>query len=492
MTDNPLEIGRMVIVQPEPPAALADAKLDVGVLAWHGPWPRLTVIAKTALSYKCASDAPPLARGMAEVARFAEEPPALSLEELSPFPEADRRELYYPSDFVPRKGAVDMLVVGHAHAAMPSSRIDGQIALGNWSRAFAVETDQPTRAIPLVARHLRPALDSSREPMGPQASAPFDAAREHEPEDDFGRYNSAAPRHRVERLAPDAQLRLVGLSAASDERIVQLPGLVARARVESAWQEACPLDLVCDTLWVDTDFELIVLVWRGDCALLGEPSGVARVVVALERQGEERDWDERLRYCQRGRVHYAVRADDLAPGAPPIPRKDLDLQIARYQTWGSPAPEPRLSLDRYATISAELCEWPDRRAETLERHDLDEDRWTVEERGWLEKIAAHAQNGDARLANEHSEQFMAAQDALGAPEELKRGVGDYAFLLIEIENNLDLPTVLREQGLTLPAWLRLDRRFTKARSNDGAVDAEIEQACEQQRAARAERVEPGP
>jgi len=38
MTDDALEIGRMVIVQPEPPAALADAKLDVGVLAWRAPF----------------------------------------------------------------------------------------------------------------------------------------------------------------------------------------------------------------------------------------------------------------------------------------------------------------------------------------------------------------------------------------------------------------------------------------------------------------------
>jgi hypothetical protein len=105
-------------------------------------------------------------------------------------------------------------------------------------------------------------------------------------------------------------------------------------------------------------------------------------------------------------------------------------------------------------------------------------------------MSIQAQSGDALLAAEYGDKLMAAQDALATPEELERTARDYAYVLIEIENNYDVPTVLREQGMTLPAWLRLDRRFTKARATDAALDGEIEQACAEWRAARAERAEP--
>jgi hypothetical protein len=489
MDYDPLLIGRVVIVQPEPPAELAGARLEVGLLAWRGPFPRVSLILKSTLRYARDPDAAPPPPDTVELARLDPDPMPLSLEQPSIQPDADPDEVYYPCDFVPRKSGVDILVVGNAYASEATQSIEGQIAVGGWGRFFAVEGDEPARAQPLYTNNLQPAGDSFGEPMGPMHQPAFEPDRTHDEQFDFRGYNSAAPRNRAQIVPPDARIRLVGLSAAAPERIVQLPGYVVRARAESGAFGDKELELVCDTVWIDTELERIVLVWRGDFELTNEVRELARFVVALEPKDHERTWPERLRYCQRGLVHYAVREADLAPGAEPIPVHDWTLQAARYQTWGSPAPEPVLPLDSYALIAAELSEWPDKRKETLERHDLTEDRWTVEERGWLEKMAARAQEGDARLAGAYSDKFMAAQDSLARPEELERTARDYAFILVELENNIDLQTVLHEQGLTLSAWLRLDRRFTKARAKDASVNDEIDHSIEEHRAARAKHTE---
>ena len=82
---------------------------------------------------------------------------------------------------------------------------------------------------------------------------------------------------------------------------------------------------------------------------------LARVIVSLEEKGKERTPERRLADTQRGKVFFAWSEEDAMKGEPP-PTDDPRLESARYGTWASTAPEPRLELDRYALISAELAQ----------------------------------------------------------------------------------------------------------------------------------------
>ena len=52
MTNVALSVGRLVVVQPEPPEGLESSRLEIGVIAWNNPTHALTVIAKTTLDYR--------------------------------------------------------------------------------------------------------------------------------------------------------------------------------------------------------------------------------------------------------------------------------------------------------------------------------------------------------------------------------------------------------------------------------------------------------
>ena len=109
-TEATVNPPRIVVVQPGRPAGYPYAWLSIGVQRWLAPEPRLTILAKSAFNY-----APVGRDGDArQVPRLVGRPPDLSLGEDSIH---SREELYYPNDFVPRKGAVDLLL-SHLQAAL--------------------------------------------------------------------------------------------------------------------------------------------------------------------------------------------------------------------------------------------------------------------------------------------------------------------------------------------------------------------------------------
>lgn len=144
----------------------------------------------------------------------------------------------------------------------------------------------------------------------------------------------------------------------------------------------------------------------------------------------------------------------------------------RYATWDE-APSPTLPLERYASISAELQEKRAPRAEVLRRHDLDEESFTREEWAWLDAMANDAMRGDATVAGRYGELFLAAQDALASPEERAIPIETYAAIRVAMENGEDPARVLALRSMTLPVWMRLDRRMSAAASADPAVRDQI-------------------
>ncbi len=482
------------IIVASPPLGVGEAAdhLPVGIVRFSGPNPALGVVVKATFSF--AEDAP---EGGEVVARLAERQLPLHVNRLRKGASGEE-ELSQATDFIPFKPLADLLVVGHAYGApRPSSvGVDGNPTTvvevsfeieGEVSRAVDVVSAGWAERIPLRPPHLRNASDQalSAPPVGPIATDHLLSPRPwHPPEFDYQVYNAATPEQRLPEIPCDARILLSGLSPRGPRRRVVLPGLAPRVLCElEGYETLAELELFCDTMVIDTDRELVTLLWRGEVPVSSQAAHeVELLIVALLPRDEPDAIDDALRELPRGRFFYARSAADFEPGAPPVPEVSTQLTMARYATWGSTlGPKPTIALERYAQISAELGEQREPRADTLARHDFDEDRWTLEERGWVEAIAGGGVEGEGSLAEEYGKLFVAAQERLADPAELRRTIADFARITVRMERR-DPGKVLAEEKLSLSVWMRLDRRIGAAADRDEALAAELTRLLEEERA----------
>lgn len=95
-------------------------------------------------------------------------------------------------------------------------------------------------------------------------------------------YFQAAPRdQQLEAFSTDAQIVLENLHPKADRFVTRLAGHRARAVVEP---ELVEVEMVCDTVVIDTDRLLVTLTWRGSFWATDCPRA-SRVVLALETIG---------------------------------------------------------------------------------------------------------------------------------------------------------------------------------------------------------------
>ena len=111
---------------------------------------------------------------------------------------------------------------------------------------------------------------------------------------------------------------------------------------------------------------------------------------------------------------------------PPIDPEDPRIDVARLESMGSVAPEPRLPLSRFARISAELAEDRKERHAVLARHGIVERTWELEERAWLERMAVESLREGPTTAAVYGQLFTQHQDTLGSEAEARISVEDYA------------------------------------------------------------------
>jgi hypothetical protein len=445
---------RVVVAQPPPADPDLKTVLAVGAVRRGG---QLSVVVKMTFVYAGS--------GSPVVARPAIDPEPLSLDAPSRHAQASPRELFYASDFVPEKPRPSVLLVGHAYAARPVPRIEaGVSAAGVALRFAAVAGKKPAARVPLDAAHLV-AQGGESAPVGPLASSEHDAGDPDDDDDERGEgsgFQSAARAQQGRPIRADEAIELTGLSREEQSLVVELPGLAPRVFTEDG-----PVELRADTLWIDTDRERLVVVWRGRL-----PAGTRRIVASLERDRAPRSIEAIRRELPRGSVGRAIEEEDLRPDAPaPSPE---ELLMARYESWGQEAAEPSIPLEVYAATSAELAEAREPRGDVLQRRRLDEGAWALEERAWLEKMARGANKGDGTLAVRYGELFMAAQDRLAGPGEAARTLADYAAIRAAMERAGDPSPILQQRSMSLSAWMRLDRRFTAEAAADPAVQAELD------------------
>lgn len=457
------------------PRMEGEARLSVGVLPWrHAAEPeegedaqQLTLIAKAAFSYAALAD------GETPDPALIVAPPPLSVDVPSALPGAAPEELAYPSDFVLRKVMAEVLLTGHAHAEAPSRHIEASFAVGPCQRSFSAVSGAPALRLPLCADYLRtPDGAGVVVPVGPLDRVPF---LDVLPADlDFAYHQSATIEQQLDEIPPGAVIDLVGLSPRAPRVSVRLPDVRVRAVASFIDGEDRAIAMELDTLAIETDREMVTAVWRGAFSVssslaIGE---IERVDVWLDPADAPRALTEVRRDLLRGVFAYAAEpnGDGTALAElPDIPAEDL--MAARYPLWDQ-SPEPARSVEAYAQITAELMEEREPRAETLARHGLDETEWGLEERAWLEKMGADV--GSGALAARVTELLIAAQDALAAPHEASRTIDDYVPVRAAVDRGADTHAALALFEMSMPEWLRLDRRISAAAAADPELGRDIE------------------
>ena len=429
------------------------APLSVGLARWRGPDDGLALVVKATFSFAGGGEA-------ARVRIVDPEPVCRAVvSDLDP-------ELFsYGTDFVLQKPRCDVVLSGHAHADMPREQIDLRIAVETLERRLlAASPGRATTTIPLVAAHLRGAGGKRAGPIG------VTAVRREDDEDvtadfDFGQLQWAGPDMQLESLSPTATIELEGLSPRAARREIVLPGLAPRAFLDSTHHDLLELPLRCDTLWLDTDFERLVLVWRSVFPTALTDREIDRVIVSLERTAKPREVEDILRWLPRGTVGFAIEETDQPAGDPD------ELEMARYEALEHAA-APETPLEDYAVVCAELAEQDRLREDVLSDHDFDERSWTIEERAWTERMGAEADRGDGSLTAEFAEYFVLAQEALKSPLE-PRSLEEYAALKRRYDRSHQPAKLLAAEGVGFGEWMRLDRHWQKRAAADPKVAARL-------------------
>lgn len=481
---------------PPPPHPGREIALPVGVVRWNSPTPSISLVVKLTYSYGPHAE---VAEDGAIWAEPVDPQPPLSGTLWDGDPALG--QLAYPTDFVPFKARADILLKGHAypHAEIrPEATrtvIQAGFSVDNLSRTFSVVASEATDRIPLTPPHIRDKDDARpADPVGPIAS-PFviTPKRWHKGDFDYAAYNAASSSQQPPVIEPDAIITLTRLSERAAERKILLPNLVPRVFVNTPLIAGMfEVDMDCDMLLLDTDAETITLLFRGDLFVEGvETKRRHRVIVSLEHTGDERDMEDILRELPRGVFHYAFEPEDALPDAPPLPASSSELTMERNETLGYPlAPPPSVSLAQYATISAELAEKRDSRVEVLRKHGIDPELWTLEERAWTDILARQGSADGGALTKEAGRLKLEAQDKLATPEESERTLADFARISALVER-LGTSRGLAEAQLSVPAWLRMGRRFRGIVGRDKAKKAELTRLLEAERGKTARALSQG-
>lgn len=383
-----------------------------------------------------------------------------------------------PGDFVPWRPTTDVVLLGTSDPGPIT------VSAGAHERRFA--TRSPAGRSPLRGG----LVTTDGVTVGEVTATPPEAmagTRWLDPTD-VERSHATPPPLRFPALRGD---EVVAVRTPSGEGAVALPGMLPRIRVVSAMDQLPDQEHVAfvDEVLIDVDRRVGRVVYRALVPITRpDARDVDRLDVMFARI-DDRDAlggpfvDHDVPRAELGPAWELWHAEE---GTPPPPLDPHDLQIARYETWDCASPLPALPLHEAASISAELAEQREPRDVVLGRRGVTPYDWELEERAWGEALGqAPAEEDQVTLAHLWGNEFQKAQDALATPEEASRGADDYARVAVALEGTHP-DEALRDHGIGLGAYQRLDRRMQAQAAADPAFARELEALLERERdAARA-------
>jgi len=287
----------------------------------------------------------------------------------------------------------------------------------------------------------------------------------------------------MERLPADGAIELLGFAPTTKPLRLTLPRLHPFAMIETREQDLSTVDLDCDTVWIDTDRALFVTVWRGVIPIPSrDGSAFRRIVLGLEDIDQPRTYEQAMASLHHSDLSLAVTEDALLNPEAHASTAQAVLDAATLKRDQRP-PDTQLPLQTYATVSAHVAEGEPFASKALTAHHLDGRGWAQEERAWLTAIADDAAKGPEGegLALQVSAAVQAAQDALG-PDEPARDLNSYVAMRVAIEDQGDPARTLAEQQMTLAAWMRLDRAWSRRGKEDPVCGQQIRDGLNNERA----------
>jgi hypothetical protein len=394
-----------------------------------------------------------------------------------------------------RDGKLDLVLTGGVRPPFPSSQVELGLRLGDVERRYVLRASEPAAWFPLEAPYLTE-LDGTPATLASRwVSLPEHPSRE-----------PGEPSHAAYAVAPE-QARFPSFSELPPEvpRTLELDGFLSegplclelpRVVPKLALDRSRPdvldlLQLELDTLHVDLEARSLSLLYRARWIYPLGRNDARLAIVVLDADDAHRSLDEVRRDLPRATFSFVAEPDDLRTDARDH-TEEQRLLLARYESWEhEEAPEPILPLAAFAEVSAELAEKPPEPELVLARFGLEPYEWDLEQRAWLEKIAASALEGDGSLGNEYGELFQKAQDALAKPEEAAFDAERYARTAVMLERSDDEAKALASLGLSLASWMRIDRRLDGRAAVDEAFARSLDEAFARARAERPERRAPG-
>ncbi len=230
----------------------------------------------------------------------------------------------------------------------------------------------------------------------------------------------AAAELRGDWIAADASIKMSGLRVGGGPSEVRLPGIRPHVVLETE-AGSFALEMLCDTLLIDTDREQMSLVWRGQGPCSDSGDELRRLVVSMERDSALRPLSQVFRDLPRAAFCWALEPEALLNGEPAAGQDDPELRMAKLATWDT-RPEPSMSMQQYAQVAAEMAAAAQQaRPAVLERHDLDEDSWLLEERVWLETLGEAVATGNEAVAVQFGELFAKTKLELDARAKQEEG-----------------------------------------------------------------------
>ena len=160
---------------------------------------------------------------------------------------------------------------------------------GSNARPNVIDPKDPKRAVggfgPVPARFPR-----RRRRLGDVKAATLESGLVELPAGFDWDYFQAAPRdQRLERIRGDEWLMLEGMHRDHPRLRVRIPKARALAKIYRKKNVAAPemLELACDTLHIEPDFDRCSLIWRADFPVASELAASALVIAGAVQEGQE-------------------------------------------------------------------------------------------------------------------------------------------------------------------------------------------------------------
>lgn len=252
------------------------------------------------------------------------------------------------SDFVPFKRRADVLVMGRAYAPnATSTSVLARVAVGQWQKA--VEARAERQWLVEGAAPIPPTAPSRMSLLGKHASSWNHQSWNTRPlphDIDGAFFNSAPIDQQLEQFGGDEPLMLEHLHPAHARLETKFAPVMLNVVAQRSGGQAPNVRMRCDTLIIDTEKRVGVLVWRG-VIMLAHENEPGMVLVTADGAGGDADATSTMMLPADANVLApalpfvqdkpsalnSVASDDDSPTLIPPPSRDDDDATGTQLLW---------------------------------------------------------------------------------------------------------------------------------------------------------------